>query len=133
VLHYKHKLEQKINKRRFMDNQNAQNPGMNGQPQAPMQPMQAQPNSGYAPVAQQPKNGLAIAGLVCGIIAMFLPIPFIDIVIGVTGIILAIVAKKQCSTGWFVAALIVSIIGTINSIIFSLFMGIILGGTLGSL
>ena len=69
---------------------------------------------------QQPKNGLAIAALVCGLFAMFIPIPVLDMVAGIVGIVLAVQARKSGVGGLAIAGLVVSIIGTIWATIFTI-------------
>jgi len=72
----------------------------------------------YPPVKpKQPAHGFAIAALVLGIVAMTLPIPVIDIIIGVLGLIFAIVAKRSGHRGGMsTAGLVLSIIGTVWAI-----------------
>ena len=69
---------------------------------------------------QQPKTGLAIAALICGLFAMFIPVPVLDIIIGVAGIVLSVMARKSGVGGLAIAALVVSIIGTIFAVIFTI-------------
>ena len=57
--------------------------------------------------------------LVFGIFAMFLPIPVVDVILGVAGIVLAALAMKSGSKGLAIAGLICSIIGTVLAISFT--------------
>lgn len=60
-------------------------------------------------------NGMAIAGLVLGIISIvFCWIPFVGIVAGVVGLILAVLGRKNClptQAGMATAGLVLSIVG----------------------
>ncbi|MCL2559669.1 MAG: DUF4190 domain-containing protein [Turicibacter sp.] len=79
-------------------------------------------NTASAPPNETPNEYRAMAAwaLALGVAAMTVPIPFIDIVAGVFGIILANKAAKNGVRGLATAALIFSIIGTIFSIIFTM-------------
>ena len=116
-----------------MDHQTDQQHSQTAQGQHPHgqqyqgQPQYQQPYP-YPPVKpKQPASGFAVASLVLGIIAMVLPIPVIDVVIGVLGLIFAIVAKRSGHRGGMsTAGLVLSIIGTIWALWFtiSIFAGL---------
>jgi len=69
---------------------------------------------------QEPNNKMAGWALAFGIIAMTIPIPVLDIIVGVLGIVFASKAKKTGVGGLAIGALAVSIIGTIVAINFTL-------------
>ena len=72
-----------------------------------------------------PGKGKAIASLVLGICAMLIPIPFLDVILGVVGIVLAVMAKKEGYTGGMATAgLVCSIIGTVFAVVFTLSCGL---------
>jgi len=118
-----------------MENQyppNNQQPGDQYPPNN--QPPNYQP-PGYQPLNNQPPNyqqqapyvpqnttgkGMAIAALVLGIAAMVLPVPVLDLAVGVTGIVLAILAKKNGFTGGLrTAGFVLSIIGSIAAFFYT--------------
>ena len=89
------------------------------------------PYTQQPPYAQQPpytqqfdeskSRGKAIAALVLGIIAMTVPIPFLDVIAGVIGIYLAVTAKREGFRGGLqTAAFVLSIIGTVIAVIFTI-------------
>jgi len=82
------------------------------------QPYGGHPYPQYPPVKpRQPAHGFAVASLVLGIVAMTLPLPVIDIIIGVLGLIFAVIAKKRGHQGGMsTAGLVLSILGTIFSV-----------------
>ena len=59
---------------------------------------------------------MAAISLACGLFAMFIPIPVLDVILGIVGIVLAAVSMKSGVKGLAIAGLIVSIIGTIFAI-----------------
>ena len=69
---------------------------------------------------QQPSKVKAIIALVLGILAMTVPVPIIDVVFGVAGIVLANMAKKEGVGGIAKAAFIVSIIGTVIAVLYTI-------------
>ena len=79
-----------------------------------MEQMDQQYTEHYEQPLPQPKNGMAIAALVIGIVTiLFLAyVPVLGVILGVVGIILAIVARKSGVGGMAIAGLICSIIGT---------------------
>ena len=81
----------------------------NTQPQAPVQPQpQAQPYGAPTEKAPEPGKGLAIAGMVLGIVS-FLCFPYRT---GVLGIIFGGVAKsKGCKSGMATAGIVCGAIG----------------------
>ena len=100
------------------------------------QPPHGQPYQQPYPYAKpkRPASGFAVASLVLGIIAMTLPVPVLDIIIGVLGLIFAIYAKKKGHGGGMsTAGLVLSILGTIWSIWFtiSVFAGLMWMGSQG--
>ena len=73
------------------------------------------------PPREMPGSGKAVAALVLGICALVVPIPFIDVVAGIIGIVLAVQAKKEGHTGGMATAgLVLSIIGTIFASMYTL-------------
>jgi len=64
-------------------------------------------------------RGMAIAGLILGILAMSIPIPVLDVILGVVGLILALIAKPQVGS-LRTAAIVVSIVGLIIAILFTI-------------
>ena len=69
---------------------------------------------------EQPGKGKAVASLILGITAMVLPIPVLDLIIGIAGIILAISSKNDGYVGGMrTAGFVCSIIGTIFAAIFT--------------
>jgi len=70
--------------------------------------------------SQQPNTAMAGWSLGLGIAAMIVPIPVLDIVAGVIGIVLANKAKETGVQGLATAGLVCSIIGTIIAILFTL-------------
>ncbi|MCL2212363.1 MAG: DUF4190 domain-containing protein [Oscillospiraceae bacterium] len=87
-------------------------------------------NNPFSPLYQkhqQPGLGFATASLVLGILAMILPIPVIDVILGILGLIFAFIApSKGCHGGIQTAGLVLSIIGTLNAVLFT-FM-VLIGG-----
>ncbi len=95
------------------------------QPTQPVQPAQYQPYQDYNSVVNQQNgssNGFSIAGLVLGIVAcVFFWFSFINtiaLILGIVGIILAIMGSKKAKatggpTGIATAGLVLSIIGTV--------------------
>jgi len=70
--------------------------------------------------SQQPNKAMAGWSLGLGIAAMVVPIPVIDVVAGVVGIVLANKAKQTGVQGLATAGLVCSIIGTIIAVLFTL-------------
>ena len=89
-------------------------------PQAPAQPQQ--PVYGYQPAPQatvQPGKGLAIAGLIMGILSFFL-FPYIT---GALGIIFGGVAKSKGNrSGMATAGIVCGVIGIALTLILQLFL-----------
>ena len=78
-----------------------------------------QPNP-FAPQYPPAAKTKAIVGLVLGICAMVIPIPFLDIIAAIVGLVLANQAKNMGFKGGLqTGALVCSIIGLIWSIIFT--------------
>jgi len=72
----------------------------------------------YMQIQNKSENGKSIASLVCGCIAIFLstifPVPMVGLILGVVGIVMAVLAKKEgAKSGVQTAGFIVSIIGTV--------------------
>ena len=114
-----------------MDQQPQGNPPNQGY--IPPPPQGYQPPPGYQPPGYQPyppappprpqkspNTTFAVLSLVFGIFAMFLPIPVVDVMLGVAGIVLSIIALNSGSKGLAIAGLICSIIGTLLAISFTL-------------
>ena len=83
--------------------------------QDPFQP--GGPN--FTPPAQPGGKGKAIAALVLGIGALVIPVPFLDVVMGVVGLVLAISARKEGAGGMGIAGLVLSIIGTVAAFFYT--------------
>ena len=68
-------------------------------------------------------NGLAIAGLVLGIVSLvFCWVPFLGIIAGVVGLILSVMGRKNCApnqAGMATAGLVLSIVGIVLSGVFT--------------
>jgi len=62
--------------------------------------------------SQQPNTAMAGWALALGIVSLFMPIRIIDLILAITGIVLANKAKQTGVGGLATAALVVSIIGT---------------------
>ena len=81
-----------------------------------------------------PGQGLAIVGLVLGILALvFIFIPFfqwVGIIFGIAGIILSAIAKKQGASGMAAAGLICSIIAVALCLITFLACAVCIAATL---
>jgi len=81
-------------------------------------PQQQFPN----PPGSTPGKTMAIIALVAGILAWTCCIPFLDVVFGVAGIVLAVMAKnKGYGEGLQLAALLVSIIGTVAAVGYTIY------------
>ena len=70
----------------------------------------------------QPQPNTAFAGiaLALGIAAMIIPIPVLDVIAGVVGIVLAAQARKTGVGGLAIAGLVVSIIGTVIAFFYTI-------------
>jgi len=77
------------------------------------------PPGAFAP-PQKSYKGVAVASLVLGIVALTVPVPVLDIIAGIVGIILAAVAMKNKAGGMAIAGLVVSILGTFAAISFTI-------------
>lgn len=68
-------------------------------------------------------NGMAVAGLVLGIVSIvFCWVPFLGVILGVVGLILSVMGRKQClpgQTGMATAGLVLAIIGLCISGLYS--------------
>lgn len=74
----------------------------------------------YGPPGVQPGRGKAIASLVLGIVAMTVPIPILDIIAGIVGLVLYSSARREgYSGGLATAGLICSVLGTVWATIFT--------------
>ena len=81
------------------------------------------PNCGYANthIISDRAKAFAIASLVLGILAMLVPVAYIDVIMGIVGICLAVSAKKEgYKRGLQKAGFVCSIIGTILAVNFTL-------------
>ena len=105
-----------------MEQQPYGNPGPGGYPPPGgyHQPPGYQPHPPEPPKRENPNIVMAALSLVFGIFAMFLPIPVLDVLLGVAGLVLAVLALKSGSRGLAIAGLICSIIGTLFAISFTL-------------
>ena len=87
----------------------------------PQDQYQYQPPRPVPPMGPPPGQSKAIASLVCGIVAMVLPIPFLDLAAGIVGLVLAGKARQEgCNSGMRTAGFVVSLIGTIYAALFTL-------------
>ena len=64
---------------------------------------------------EKKSNGYAIAALVLGIVSIVFSffLQWLGLILGIVGIILAVIAKKKNPTGMAKAGLVLSIIGTV--------------------
>jgi hypothetical protein len=104
------------------ENQSSQPPPLYPPPQYPPPqyppPQYPPPQQHFGPI---PGRGKAIASLILGIIAMTVPIPVLDIIAGVIGLVLALQSKSEGFTGGVrTAGFVCSIIGTIWAIIYTI-------------
>ena len=72
------------------------------------------------PPEKQPKTVLAVVALVCGLFALIVPVAVIDVILGVAGICLGWMARQSGVGGLATAGMVVSIIGTMVAISFTL-------------
>jgi len=93
-----------------------------GAPGYPQPPTSYPPPYGGAPApGYQPGKGKAIASLVLGICAIVVPIPILDIIMGVLGLVLASMSKNEGFNGGIrTGGLVCSIIGTVFAVIFTI-------------
>lgn len=86
---------------------------------------------------EKKSNGYAIASLVLGIVSIVFSffLQWLGLIIGIVGIVLAVVAKKKNPTGMATAGLVLSIIGTVFCALFFIACVACLGavGTAGGL
>lgn len=70
----------------------------------------------------KPSSGNTLAGVALGfgIGAFTIPIPVLDVIMGIVALVLVIVSRKAPARGLWIAALILSIIGTISAVSFTL-------------
>ena len=68
----------------------------------------------------RPHFGFAGYAVGCGFFAMFVPIPILDVVLGILGIVFAALAIKSGVRGLAISALVISIIGTVLAIDFTI-------------
>ena len=91
-----------------------QQPPYGGGPQYPYGP------HGPQQPEKKPKTVFAGIALGCGIFAMTVPVAVVDVILGILGIVLAAIAMRSGVKGLAIAALIVSIIGTVVAISFTI-------------
>ena len=73
----------------------------------------------------EPGKGKAIASLVLGICAIVFPIMIVGVILGVVGIVLAIMAKREGYIGGMATAgLVCSIIGTVFAVFWTFTCGL---------
>jgi len=90
-------------------------------------------NTGYN-VQKQPGEGKAVAAIICGAVAFMMPIPVLDVIAGIIGVILAIVAGNEgCNSGTRTAGLIISIVGILSALLFNIYVFFIGAGVLSFL
>ena len=83
-------------------------------------PNHENPQSAGVPTSQ-PGKGKAIASLVLGIGAMTIPVPVLDIIIGIVGLILALSSKSDGYKGGLrIAGFVCSILGIIFATIYTI-------------
>lgn len=86
---------------------------------------------------EKKSNGYAIAALVLGIVSIVFSffLQWLGLIIGIVGIVLAVVAKKKNPSGMATAGLVLSIIGTVFCALFFIACVACLGtlGTAGGL
>jgi hypothetical protein len=64
---------------------------------------------------------LGIIGLVVAILSILLFwIPFLDVILGAGGLVMGVIARRQGSRGFGLAALIVGIVGAVIGVIYSI-------------
>jgi hypothetical protein len=116
-----------------------QQPAAPAAPTGPPPGYQATTPAPYAstPIPQAPGNpGLAVAGLVLGIISLLAPIicGVFSLPIGIAGIICSVLGRNQArergvSTSMATAGLVCSIIGTVLAVLFAIVIGAIVIST----
>ena len=77
---------------------------------------------GYGPPAAfQPGRGKAIGSLILGIFSVMFPLPFIGVILGIVGLVLASTAKREGYIGGVrTAGFVISIIGTIAAVSYTI-------------
>jgi len=88
--------------------------------QQPPPQWQAPPPWQQVPPTNQSAKTKAGVGLGLGLFALFMPIPFLDVIAGIVGICLSASARKEGAGGLATGGLVVSILGLISAIIFTL-------------
>ena len=82
------------------------------------------PQGGGQPAGTQPGKSLAVVALILGILSILDPTLVVGIVLGIVGIILAVLAKKKGFIGGLVtAALVLSIIGLVGKVLLLIICG----------
>lgn len=84
--------------------------------------MDEQNTPNYQPAPPTTQNGMAIAGMVLGICAVFFAVVFwflwfISIILGIVGLVLSITARKQQLTGIATAGLVLNIVALAFSVV----------------
>ena len=92
-------------------------PPYGGQYGGPQQPYGSPP-----PPEKKPNVVMAAISLGCGVFAMFLPVPVLDVILGIVGIVLASIAMKSGVKGLAIAGLVVSIVGTVFAIGYTIYV-----------
>jgi|GEM_PF-7011762 len=77
-------------------------------------------DQGRRPEEKQPKTGMAVMALVFGLFALIVPVAVVDVIVGVAGIFLGWTARQSGAGGLATAGLVVSAIGTMVAISFTL-------------
>jgi len=72
-----------------------------------------------APKVDKVAESFAIISIVAGILAFSLPVPILDILLGIGGLVLAILARNKGIKGLATAGLILSIIGIVVAVLFT--------------
>jgi len=88
-----------------------------GQYGAPQQSHTPPPEIKKTSVANVAMAAISIA---CGLFAMYAPIPIIDVILGVVGIVLAGLAMRGGVSGLSVAGMVLSIVGTDRAFYFTI-------------
>ena len=72
------------------------------------------------PGEKKPLPALAIIGIIFGAFALVVPVPVVDVILGVLGVILSIIALSSGVRALAIVALVLSAIGTFVAIGFTL-------------
>lgn len=73
---------------------------------------------GQTPV--RPNSTMAGIALACGIVAMIIPIPVVNIIVGLLGMVLSRMSHKTGVGGLAIGGLVVSIVGTVFAFFYTI-------------